>query len=283
MTCPCCGGDCAPVVRHPVGSWTMWHCNSCHAYPVTSKDGTVIPHEQYGRDYFERTVTPEKGSYSGYISYDRHRDAMRKDFAAALRPFINSGSRVLDIGCATGTALEAAKSLGVEERNLSGIDISSYAIDVARQHLPNARLTQADGLDAELGGSCDVVMLWDVLEHVSNPFALLSSAVRALAPGGRLLISTPDPESFVRRVTGWRWSEFRPGEHQCFVSRCWFAWAAARSGLRVVSWERSGKHVTLEHAVSRLRAYLPWIPETRSQRIVWLTSFDQQRIVLERI
>lgn len=281
MTCPSCGGVALrPVVRASGDAWSLWRCDDCVAYPV-------FPCQQpradlYQKTYFERGDAPLAANYSGYLSYDGHRDTLRSDFIRMLRPHIRADSRVFDIGCATGTALEAARALGVPETSLHGVDISLYAIDVARNAISRARFVCADAERESFDGTHDLILFFDVLEHLKHPSELLRRAACALAPGGRMLITTPDPESSLRKVFGASWSEFRDGEHLCFMSRDWFAWIASSTGLRLRTIEYAGKRVTLEHAMSRLRAYAPFLPVLKSQRMLRINTFDRQFVVLER-
>ncbi|MBU1034934.1 MAG: class I SAM-dependent methyltransferase [Patescibacteria group bacterium] len=264
---------------------SFWHCPACGAYPVFPVP--KHPASLYTKEYFEGALHSKSPQYAGYLSYDRHRDVMRKDFAKQFKPWIPASAgmtkKVLDIGCATGTALEAMRDLGVPEEKLYGIDVSAYAIDAARRHIPRAELRVEDATRTDLCGQYDFIALLDILEHVENPAALMAKAVAALAPEGKIMVSTPDPESFARLVAGARWSEFHAGEHICFVSASWFSWIAKLHKLRIISLNRHGKHVTLEHALTRLRAYIPFFPLAKIRCVLHLNMFDRLCIVLEKL
>lgn len=280
MVCSSCSAsDLQKGVEGPKGEWQLWRCSRCSAYPVLPLPDSL---EAYQREYFEQDHVPSEGTYSGYLSYDGNRARLRADFKKMLQPYVREGGRILDIGCATGTALEALRDWNVPEANLSGIDISAYAIQTARAYLPRSTFIQASIETASLDSSYDLILLLDVLEHMQNPAAVFQQASAALAPHGRLVITTPDPESWLCRIFGARWSEFRYGEHLCFLSRSWFESEAKKGGLRLVQITHHGKHVTVQHAVSRLRAYLPFFPQLKSQRSIFLNTYDQWLIVLER-
>lgn len=112
----------------------------------------------------------------------------RYAFAARL----SRGKRVLDAGCGTGygSALLAKAATLV-----LGIDISSQAIEYASLHNPasNLRFAQASCMSLPLAsGSVDLVVAFEVIEHLVEWGDFLNESRRVLAPGGQLVISTPN-------------------------------------------------------------------------------------------
>jgi len=106
-------------------------------------------------------------------------------------------ARVLDIGCGTGFLLEQ-----LAERGFSGvgIDLSPDSVEIAKERL--AELGAADRLTAEVGsayeppdGPFDLITITDVLEHLEDPRACLQAARERLAPGGVIVVSTPNRRS----------------------------------------------------------------------------------------
>ncbi len=59
----------------------------------------------------------------------------------------------------------------------------------------------------------DVIILWHVLEHLLDPRAGLRELRRVLTARGRLVISTPNPESITARLLGKRWTMYIPPSH----------------------------------------------------------------------
>ena len=104
---------------------------------------------------------------------------------------VPDGSRVLDVGCSTGSfgaALEARKGCKVV-----GIDLSEQDIAVAQ-----GRISRAEVLDAtEPGaldtlGKFDVIVFADVLEHLVDASATLIAITSSLNEGGVVLYSIPN-------------------------------------------------------------------------------------------
>lgn len=117
-----------------------------------------------------------------------------------------AGRRVLDVGVVSHSADYFDRPdwrHGLIRKTASyclGIDILADLVEQLRERGFNVRVADATS-DEDLGERFDVVFVGDVIEHVDNPAALLRYCGRHLAPGGRLLVSTPNPFSrkFVRQ------------------------------------------------------------------------------------
>jgi 2-polyprenyl-3-methyl-5-hydroxy-6-metoxy-1,4-benzoquinol methylase len=105
---------------------------------------------------------------------------------------VGPDKRVLDIGCATGYLGEALAARGCR---VSGVEIDPESAARAAKVLDEVMI--ADLADADLvahfgPASFDVVVLGDVLEHLMEPDRLLRHVAGLLAPGGSVVISTPN-------------------------------------------------------------------------------------------
>ena len=101
----------------------------------------------------------------------------------------NAGKTVIDVGCGTGANIAAL----ADGYRTIGIDTSAEAIELAKTRFPQTEFTCGFAPDA-LGdkfGEADLVMLNDVLEHVPDDSALLSSLLAAAKPGTFFLITVP--------------------------------------------------------------------------------------------
>jgi 2-polyprenyl-3-methyl-5-hydroxy-6-metoxy-1,4-benzoquinol methylase len=117
-----------------------------------------------------------------------------------------SGGRLLDVGCATGYFLNAARL----DFEVSGVEPSRWAVDYARTRLHlNVTEGHLEAVDLPLEGF-DVITMNDVIEHFSDPRAALERSAALLRPGGILYLVTPDIGSLSARVLRGRWWGLRP-------------------------------------------------------------------------
>lgn len=133
--------------------------------------------------------TPECVREIWYEHYHRYA------FALSLA----EGKRVLDAACGEGygSALLARCA-----RHVLGVDISIEAISHANKRYAaqqeNLSFRQADvaALDALPSASFDLICSFETLEHLQAQEAMLAGFRRLLAPGGVLLVSTPDRHNY---------------------------------------------------------------------------------------
>jgi SAM-dependent methyltransferase len=105
---------------------------------------------------------------------------------SAVRP----GLRVLDLGAGEGRFTAELAGAGTR---VVGVEIAETALRRARVAHPDIdfRLTPVEGPLPFADGSFDLVWASEVIEHVADTARWLSEVRRVLAPGGRLLLTTP--------------------------------------------------------------------------------------------
>jgi SAM-dependent methyltransferase len=106
------------------------------------------------------------------------------------------GKRVLDAGCGTGYGSELLAREGAGE--VVGVDVDADVIDAAsRSDSHDATFAVADlrELPADLG-EFDVVVCFEVLEHIGEPEVALDSLASVLRPGGLLVVSSPNRDVY---------------------------------------------------------------------------------------
>jgi O-antigen biosynthesis protein len=166
------------------------------------------------------------------------------------RPLV-SGARVLDLGSGEGFG---AALLAPVARAVTGIDIDEQTVAHARANYAGVDFCvgSATDLSAFADGAVDVVVAFEVIEHVAEQEQVLAEVARVLAPGGVLVMSTPERRAYsddrdfenpyhVRELTQ---DEFTALLGARFGSVALFAQRAV-AGSRLEALEPAGGHLAL--------------------------------------
>ena len=173
-----------------------------------------------------------------------------------------AGGRVLDVGCGSGALLgRLAGRAGYR----AGVELSASAARAAAEvadEVLNRPIT--DDLPLE-PGSFDVVVCADVLEHVLDPAAVLSTAARLCRPGGAVVVSVPNVafwQARLRLLLGvWRYEPtglFDSG-HVRFLTRETLLAMVAESGLVAGRVEAGRLPDLAPHVLAGLPRPLRWV------------------------
>lgn len=129
------------------------------------------------------------------------------DFLART-DLLKPGDRVLEIGCGIGTIVAELSKQGYD---VCGTDISQVAIEYGRAKYPGVRLDvqPAEELPYE-AGAFDVVLSFDLFEHIARIDRHVAEVHRVLKPGGYYLFQTPNKwsnavfETLTHKTLKWR-------------------------------------------------------------------------------
>ena len=119
-----------------------------------------------------------------------------------------SSKVVLDVGCGGGILSDSMARKGA---NVTGIDLSTKALRVARLHALEShtsnlqfREVSVEALAAEQPASFDVVTCMEMLEHVPDPASVVKACAQLVKPGGWVFFSTinRNPKAFALAIVG---------------------------------------------------------------------------------
>lgn len=255
--CPCCGHDDFEVVfesnmkaddvREVVETVYMIpgdkhgrhvRCRNCHLIYVN-------PIEKTSR--INRAYSQRKSTDACIMRRMRLRASRSQLELVDQRILHRNGLNLLDVGCGEGFFLSNASRAGYSVR---GIELSEDAAEYARREF---------GLDVEAKpfeelhlpeSQFDAVTLWQVLEHVPHPLAILREAHRILKPGGLLAVSTPDIGGAPARILGRRWWNIRMVHINQFTTHT-MTTLLRKAGFRDIS------PVSYRESISILALFIP--------------------------
>lgn len=255
MHCRLCGGKYLTIL-HPYKGFDIEKCDDCGLVQVSVEPTPAELDQLYGEAFFK------KGKYVQDEAINREQ---QRRVRLMLDAGLKTGSRILDVGCATGDFLVVAQ----ENFDVWGQDISLYAIETAQKIHPSLserlRSGPIEQLDYEQG-SFDAITLWDVVEHLWDPVNTIKKAMHWLKPGGYLFVSSPDIGAGTAKVMGRYWAFMTPPEHLVFFDHKTWGRLLDEVGLVEQSFTSKGKWVNTGFLFYKLNRVMPMIMPT------WLLS-----------
>jgi SAM-dependent methyltransferase len=197
--CPVCGGSSGEILHtqqfavmddYPLPSvYDVVVCIDCGMVfadtPATQPD--------YDR-YYETCSIYQDTSVSsggGTADWDARRLVVSAELVARVVP--SKDARILDIGCANGGLLGALQAVGFH--NVVGVDPSQVCVENTRAKGMEAYRGELSRLPAEVG-TCDLMILASVLEHVLDLKSAIGAMVAVSSPTGKIFLEVPDAVAY---------------------------------------------------------------------------------------
>ncbi|MFC2006763.1 class I SAM-dependent methyltransferase [Chloroflexota bacterium] len=189
VDCCLCGADDTTFLFHDYQDDKYVRCNNCHLVYQNPRQVT-----QYEENFWEATIDPD-GTVRHLL--EEREDKIKNRYAGDIS-YIHKlpPGKILDVGCGPGFFLSAIDS----KWEKYGTDISEFTIDYVRQHFPDINAFAGELSQAKYDDNFfNVVYCFAVMEHIGNHHEVLKEIHRITKPGGTLITSTPNIESFCAR------------------------------------------------------------------------------------
>jgi 2-polyprenyl-3-methyl-5-hydroxy-6-metoxy-1,4-benzoquinol methylase len=273
--CPMCGFD-HYRVAFAEPPWSVRRCERCGLGWVSPRLDEQALQEIYKSDNYWRSRSPKTQGYTDYRGDERlYIDTFRRRLRFVLKEGPRGG-RALDVGCAAGFCMEAMRELGFETY---GLEVSETIASHARERFGFDTIYIGTLQSAPYPkGHFDLITMWDVVEHVPDPVALLVKARELLAPGGLLVIETQDIDSHFARALGPRWHHYKHEEHIYHFNPDTVRTLLANAGFQVTGLTHrfGGKFVSFHFIAERASRLHPALTRV----LMPLTKFESARVYL---
>jgi len=209
------------------GQFTMVRCARCGLHYLNPQPTISELARYYPEDYDPfNTPLPDELPWLKRLSVNY---GLRKR-GRAVTHYKRSG-RLLEIGCANGLFLNMMRQMG--DWQVQGVDTSKSAVRYAREQLKldvfHGQLENAKYPDRHF----DVVVMWDVLEHVHHPKETLLEIRRLLKPDGVFAFRVPLLDSWDRKLFGPYWAGWDAPRHLTLFSLRTLKLMLAQTGFHI--------------------------------------------------
>lgn len=217
---------------HAWGAVEFRRCVACGAYTQSPRVDRASLADWYDSVEYAGGGGGKGGFYDDYLADEALRGAeATARMARDLARLVPRGANLLEIGCATGSFLAAARAAGYAVR---GCDLSARFAAVARD-LHGLDVAVGDYLDLpKPAGAFDAIVALGTISNLPDLPRALAKMRRKLAPGGLLYFNFPAADSFVARFYGASFWMFAPSA-AAFLTVQAVRRALANAGFRVES------------------------------------------------
>lgn len=167
--------------------------------------------EEYSADYYIKIFLRQESKTKEEIEEEVNKNIGR---AEEISGECNKGGKILDIGCGLGFFMACLKRYGWD---VTGIDISEWATNFAKEKLG---LNVFTGIieNIEFNTQFDVITIYHVLEHLSDPLKTLRRITEIIANEGILIIKGPNLASFDAIWHGRNWRGYDDRTHRYYFT-----------------------------------------------------------------
>lgn len=253
--------------------WEFKSCEACEVLVLSPRPATSELRRIYPEDYYAYDFTRKRTI--GYVA----KELLDRLAARTYLSYAGAEGRILDVGCGDGRLLRIFKDLGAAPERLYGIELDDRAVNRAREQglqVERVRFEEAEYPE----GFFRLAVLQQVIEHVTDPRAMIEKLARVLVSGGAAIFETPNTASwdhwlFPRRY----WGGYHIPRHFFLFNKrslprllraCGFQVRQVRSLASPMFWIHSFHHVTVEKGFPR---FVRWLFDQYPPRGVALALF----------
>lgn len=185
------------------------------------------------------------------------REKTFKRYLNNLEKISGKKGKLLDIGTHTGLFVKLAKDSGWEA---TGVEPNKWSVDFAKKNYGITLLNKSFTKNLFKPNTFDVITMWDVIEHFTDPIGELKKIFFYLKPGGVLAFSTVDPNSILAKLMGTKWPWYME-MHRVFLDRKSAKFYLEKEGFRNVLFQAHWRSLSLGYLATRLAALHPKLAE----------------------
>jgi len=174
------------------------HCQSCGLIRLDNVPNNLS--DYYTDDYYDLPTSAQLASIASANPFK----------IDTIKRFVKQG-KLLEIGPAYGIFAFQAKKAGFQ---VNAIEMDARCCEYLNQVVGvNAICSDSPNDTISTLAEHDVIALWHVIEHVPNPWALISAAAKNLALNGILVVAAPNPDAWQFHVMGKEWPHLDAPRH----------------------------------------------------------------------
>lgn len=208
-----------------------------------------------------------------YLSEQPARQITFNRYLQKLEKIYPQKGNLLDIGTNTGLFVYVAQKNGWDA---IGIEPNRWGVNYARRMYKINIINKSFTANTFTPESFNVITMWDVIEHFTNPPEEMRKVYRCLKTGGVFAFSTVDPNSLFAKIMGTRWSWYME-MHRVLLGRAAAKRFLLEAGFKRIIFQPHWRNLSLGYLGSRLQAIDPNLEKIATKLI---TVFGLGKVIV---
>jgi len=219
---------------------SLMKCTNCGHAIYKKKINNYEIHEIYNSNYFK------DGEYKDYLADER---IIKKNFKLRLQNLkknnIFKDNHLLEIGSAYGFFLDLAKEFFL---TASGVELNKEALTYSSQN--HKVWEKIEDVNSNI--KYDVICLWDVLEHLTNPIESIKDIINISKNNHTLVFTTGDIGSLNARIFKKNWRLIHPPTHINYFTKKSICIMLKNLGYQITTIKYTGYYRSLDFIMYKL-------------------------------
>lgn len=239
--CPGCGSTTPTTGNFQKNGFSVGRCINCQTLYVlaapTSDALDAFYRQSPSQNYWNTVFFPAVAEARRTLIFRPRAERLKQiatEHGVAMR-------RVIDVGAGLGVFLEEARAIGLGHDHWAVEPSEKAAMALRAKNIQTVEGFACDAATSPLARTADLVVSFEVIEHLINPSQFFAELARLARPGGLVVVSGLCGTGFDIMTLGEHAKAVAPPHHLSFLSRAGAETAIQRAGLELVSFLTPGQ------------------------------------------
>ena len=224
--------ECTSHNSQDIEQWkpTLYKCKSCK----------LVFSESIGVNFAEKYIDVIDQSYLDQIDFKKKTFEL---FFKKIKKYLNKKIKVLEIGSYYGVL---GNLINPHVKEYHGLELSTHAANYAKKNFSLNIITEQPEEYLKKDNKYDLIIMTDVIEHLDNPFEVLTLIEKNLVEGGQLILSTFNFDSIFSKIMGKNYPWIIP-MHKYYFSNKTIENCLAKSNLKLFDIQSDVRLISVEY------------------------------------
>ena len=270
--CVLCGHTKGKLALEWQAGYQLFQCENCEAVSpnISVEDTSKHVDQVYNNDiYYEKFLREIHQQYE----YRKKRfGGERYSYIIERLGLDGKKIKLLDVGCGAGYFLSYLQDKGIDAR---GLEVTPHLVRYCKE---TGLQVESHDLSHEPDEAYDVIVMFDVLEHLYEPIPVIQKVFSKLKPGGYFIAYTPNIHSVGFELMGAEQNTLLPFEHLCFYNENSLKYLSQKTGFTLHTLETFGWDIMDYLLMKEYEDKIDYTEKLREMMILLQGCLDKMKI-----